>query len=129
MTDHDQWLARTHHQVTVQGNNSGNIASGNRDVTQMAATQNQLAAIDIAEIMKAVVETAGSLGLTERDRDELVRTAESAQYELEAADPDAEQVKTLGSKVIRLLGRTAGTVLPVVLTKYLELKLGVEPGP
>jgi hypothetical protein len=115
--------------VTVQGNNSGNIASGNRDVTQTAATQNQLAATDITEIMKAVIETAGSLGLTDRDRDELVRTAESAQYELEAADPDTEQVKTLGSKVIRLLGHTAGTVLPVVLTKYLELKLGIEPGP
>ncbi|MEU8236435.1 hypothetical protein AB0C12_43160 [Actinoplanes sp. NPDC048967] len=128
MTDYDQQLARTHHQVTVQGNNSGNIASGNRDVAQTAATQNQLAATDIAEIMKAVVEAAASLGLTERDRDELVRTAQSAQYELDADDPDPQQVKSLGSKVIRLLGRTTGAVLPVVLTKYLELKLGIEPG-
>jgi hypothetical protein len=130
VTGQDQPRARTHNLVTIQGNNSGNIASGNRDVTQTAVTQSNLPIADITQIMKAVVEVAGSLRLADRDRDELVRTAHSMQYELEATDLNEQEVITLGSKVVRLLGRTTSATaaaLPGVLIKYLEYKLGIGP--
>jgi hypothetical protein len=76
--------------------------------------------------MQVIIEAAGAWQLPDRDRDELVRAAESAKYELDAAEPDEGHIKLLSGKVIRLLGRTIGTVLPVVLTKYLEYKLGIE---
>ncbi|AVT32973.1 hypothetical protein C6361_29910 [Plantactinospora sp. BC1] len=84
-----------------------------------------MATADIAEIMRAVIEVAGSLNMADRDRDELVRTAESAQYEIEGPNPDDGEIKSLGSRVIRFLGRASDSVVPVVLTKYLELKLGL----
>ena len=126
MTDHDLQGPRPNNTVNVHGNNSGNIASGNRDVTQFASTQNGMAVGDIAEIIRAVLEVAGSLQMEERDRGELVRAAESMEYELQGPRPDDAEIKSLGARVIRFLGRTAGAVLPVVLTKYLELKLGLE---
>ncbi|MGX4656307.1 hypothetical protein ACWCHM_21720 [Micromonospora sp. SCSIO 07396] len=125
MTDHDSQAFRPNNTVTVHGTNSGNIASGNRDVTQLASTQRNMAAADIAEIMRAVIEVAPSLNMTDRDREELVRAAESAQYEVEGPNPDDGEIKSLGGRVIRFLGRTGGSVVPVVLTKYLELKLGL----
>jgi hypothetical protein len=125
VSDYQRDLRAVSNIVNIQGDNSGNIASGNRDVIQMATTHNALDIADIAEIMHAVIEIADGLGLSDPERAELVRTAESAQYELSVPDPDVNAVKALGGKVIRFLGRTAGSVVPVVLTKYLELKLGI----
>jgi hypothetical protein len=125
VVDQGQTFARPNNHVTINGDNSGNIASGNHDVTQWAVTHSQLPTRDIAEIMQVIIEAAGAWQLPDRDRDELVRTAESAKYELDAAEPDEGQIKQLSGKVIRLLGHTVNAVLPVVLTKYLELKLGI----
>ena len=127
MTDYERAQQPSLNTVNVHGANSGNIASGNRDVVQTAATRSGLDAAEIADIMRAVIEVAGQLGLPERDRAELSRTAESVQYELAASEPDVSQIKALGGKVIKLLGSTVGSALPVVLTKYLEMKLGLGP--
>ncbi|MDZ5447542.1 hypothetical protein U2F26_33370 [Micromonospora sp. 4G57] len=125
MTDHASHAFRPNNTVTVHGANSGNIASGNRDVTQFASTQGNMATADIAEIMRAVIEVAGSLNMADRDREELVRAAESVQYEIEGPNPDDGKIKSLGFRVIRFLGLASGSVVSVVLTKYLELKLGL----
>jgi surface antigen len=75
VTDHGSPAFRPNNTVTVHGTNSGKIASGNRDVTQLASTQSNMATADIAEIMRAVIEVAGSLNMADRDREELVRAA------------------------------------------------------
>ncbi|MEU8180279.1 hypothetical protein AB0B86_05810 [Micromonospora sp. NPDC049047] len=125
MTDHDSQAFRPNNTVTVHGTNSGNIASGNRDITQLATTQGNMATADIAEIMRAVIEVAESLNMADRDRKELVRAAESAQYEIDGPSPDDTEIKSLALRVIRFLGRASGSVVPAVLAKYLELKLGL----
>lgn len=117
------------HNVVFQGNVSGQVAWGNREVAQ--AMQSGPSADDLITILSAVVASIPTFDLEDSRKQELQATAQQVGEELKSQKPDKSRLSELLERVRVVLEGAATSALAASLQVSLRLaaeKLGISLG-
>jgi hypothetical protein len=105
--------------ITVHGNNSGQIAVGNRDAN--LSVSHGVAAEELAKVVSDIVAAIPNLGLGTDDAERLREAARQVGTELQAETPDKSWLGRLADRMAGVLERAAASTVAMGLNAGLRL--------
>jgi hypothetical protein len=126
----DQKRQRATNETHFHGPVSGNVSWSSNHVSQtVQSTSTGLAADEIANLVRAIVEALPALNLSEEAQREVTTSAQVLEGELERAEPDQQLVRTYMQRIRDAIVTEAGSSLGQVLVAHTKMFMALIGAP